>query len=159
MKIDHIHLGHLRNDAHFQFHTEFRDLVTKQGAETLKIKPQFDAYIAIYGREDEALKKITKSALTEKIHEADIARDEIFLGMIDVNKGMCRHFTPEVQEAAKRLKILFDTYGNVANKPLNEETSAIYNLLQELEGKYATDVTAAGLTTWAAELKKPQSGI
>jgi len=27
LKIDKMHLNHLRNDAHFQFHTEFRDLV------------------------------------------------------------------------------------------------------------------------------------
>jgi len=43
MKIDNIHLSHLRNDAHFQFHTEFKDLVIKCGAAALKIKPQFDA--------------------------------------------------------------------------------------------------------------------
>ncbi|GBU24239.1 hypothetical protein R83H12_00867 [Fibrobacteria bacterium R8-3-H12] len=75
----------LRNDAHFQFHTEFKDLATAHNPETLKI--------------------------------------------------------------------VFDTYGNVANKPLNEETSAIYNILQELQGKYAADMDAVGITQWATELQ------
>jgi hypothetical protein len=153
MKISKIHLNNLRNDAHFQFHTEFRDLVAKHGAEVLKVKPQFDAYLPLYDRVDEALKKIVKSALTAQIHEADKARDEIYTGMAETCAAALKHFNPQIREAAARLKILFDTYGNVASKPLNEETSAIYNILQELQGKYAEDVTAVGIAQWVAELK------
>jgi len=40
MKISSIHLNNMRNDAHFQFHTEFRDLVVQHNPETLKISPQ-----------------------------------------------------------------------------------------------------------------------
>jgi len=50
MKIEKINLLHLRNDAQFQFHTEFRDLVAKQGAAALKIKSQFDDYLPLYDR-------------------------------------------------------------------------------------------------------------
>jgi hypothetical protein len=48
---------------------------------------------------------------------------------------------------------VFDTYGNVASKPLNEETSAIYNILQELRGKYAADVATVGIGQWVSELE------
>ena len=41
MKINKIYPYKLRNDAHFQFYTEFRNLVQKSGAENLKIVPQF----------------------------------------------------------------------------------------------------------------------
>jgi hypothetical protein len=122
-------------------------------AETLKIKPQFDGYLPLYNREDEALKKIVKSEFTAKIHEADKARDDIYLGMAETVTATLRHFNPNVRQAAERLKILFDTYGNVVNKPLNEETSAIYNILQELKGKYTADVASVGLTQWVAELE------
>jgi hypothetical protein len=40
MKIGKFNLLHLRNDAHFQFHTEFSDLVKKHNPETLKVKLQ-----------------------------------------------------------------------------------------------------------------------
>jgi len=36
MKISKIHTIHLRNDEHFQFHTEFRDLATKGWAAELQ---------------------------------------------------------------------------------------------------------------------------
>jgi len=153
MKIEKFSLLHLRNDAHFQFHTEFRDLAIALGAEVLKIKPQFDAYLLLYDKVDEALKKIAKSAFTARIHDADAARDDTFIGLADVCRGMCRHFTPSVREAALRIQVVLDTYGNVAGKPLNEETAAIYNIEQELREKYASDLAATGIEQWVAELK------
>jgi hypothetical protein len=113
MKISSIHLNNMRNDAHFQFHTEFKDLVVQQNPLTLKVKPQFDGYLPLYNRVDDALKKIVKSEFTAKIHEADKARDEIYLGIVETNTAALRHFNPNVRQAAERLKILFDTYGNV----------------------------------------------
>jgi hypothetical protein len=153
MKINKINSNNLRNDEHFQFHTEFRDLTTKETPQKLKIQGQFEAYLPLYGRVDEALKKINKSSLTAQLQEADKARDEIFLGMAETAKAALKHFNPAVREAASRLKVVFDTYGNVAVKPLNEQTSAVYNLLQELHGKYAQDVETVGIAQWAAELQ------
>ena len=49
MKINQIGLNRLRNDTHFQFHTEFKDLAGK-----------YDAYLPIYDRVDLALKKMKK---------------------------------------------------------------------------------------------------
>jgi len=153
MKISKIDINHLRNDAHFQFHTEFRDLVTEHGSAALKVKPLFDNYLLLYEREDEALKKIVKSELTAKMHEADRARDDIFKSMREINSAYLRHFNPLVRDAATRLKIVFDTYGKVADKPLNDETSAVYNILQELKGNRAADVTAVCIADWVAELE------
>jgi hypothetical protein len=153
MKIIKIHTIHLRNDEHFQFHTEFKDLAAKETPQKLKIQQQFAAYLPLYERVDEAFKRISKSSITAQLQEADKARDDIFLGMADTAKAALKHFSPEVRAAAERLKVLFDTYGNIAIKPLNEQTSATYNILQELQGKYAQDAEAVGITQWAAELQ------
>ena len=154
MKINQISLNRLRNDANFQFHTEFKELAEKQTPEALKIKPLFDVYLPLYEKVDLALKKIVKSSITAQIQEADKARDNIWQGLVETNSTALRHFSEEVREAAKRLKIVFDTYGNIARKSLSEQTSATYNILQDLEsGKYAPDVARAGLGQWVAELK------
>ena len=153
MKINQIRLSRLRNDTHFQFHTEFKDLAQKHNPQALKIKPQYDAYLPLYDKVDLALKKINKSAITEKIQNADKARDEIWLDLVETSTAALRHFDPEVREAAKQLKIVLDTYGNIAKKPLNDQTSATYNFVQDLEGKYAPEVAKVGLGPWLAELK------
>jgi hypothetical protein len=155
MKIDSIKLKSLRNDGHFQFITEFRDLVCEQTAEALKIKPQFDAFLTLYAREDEALRKVPASALTPKIREADAARDETLTGMCETNKGTCKHWIPATRDAARRVQVALNAYKHIANKPINEQTSAVYNLAQELNsGKYAADTQTAGLTGWVNELQR-----
>ena len=80
-------------------------------------------------------------------------------GMNKMNAAALKHFDPEVQEAAKRLKIVFDTYGNIAKKPLNEQTAAVYNVLQDLQGKFAADVTTVGIERWVAELQARNSAF
>ena len=152
MNIKGIHTNHMRNDEHFQFNFEFSGLVNRIGAVALKIKPQFDVYTPLYQDEDTALKKIMKSAITAEIHEADKQRDIIFSGMVDTLNAALKHFNVQKQNAAKRLKIVFDTYGNLAKKPLNEQTSGIINMLQDLNGAYKTDSQTAGIAEWAAEL-------
>jgi len=153
VKISKIYPYRLRNDSHFQFFTEFRDLVQKEGAANLKIEAQFQSWLSLYDKEDIALKKITKSAITDQLQEADKARDDIYISMVEMNAAALRHFNENARNAATRLKIVFDTYGNVAKKPLNEQTSAVYNILQELKGKYASDVALVGLGSWVSELE------
>ena len=154
MKIDNLKTSHLRNDAHFQFYTDFRTIVERIGAPQLKIETQYAAFLVLYDDEDVALKKIMKSAITAEINDADSYRDEIFSGMVEANKSALKHYDNNVREAAKRLKIVFDTYGNISRKPLDEETSAIYNILQDLKGKYAADAETVGLNGWIAELEQ-----
>jgi hypothetical protein len=153
MKITTIYMAHLRNYEHFQYHTEFKDLLTQHGAEALKIQPQFEAYLALYDKEDEGIKKINKSALTAEIHDADRARDAVWAIIIKINDVVRKHFEPEMQAAAKRLKILFDTYGHVAQLPLNEQTAALYNILQDLQGQYAADTDTVRIKPWVEELE------
>jgi hypothetical protein len=153
MKISKVYAKGLRNDEHFQFHMEIKDLIARYGAEALKITEQFAAYLQSYEKLDEGIKKIVKSAFTAEIQDADRTRDAIWNALIHMNAAALRHFDPEAREAAKRLKIVFDTYGNVARKPLYEQTAALYNILQDLQGKYAADVTAARLKLWVDDLQ------
>ena len=44
MKINQIRLSRLRNDTHFQFHTEFKDLAQKHNPAAMKIASQYGAY-------------------------------------------------------------------------------------------------------------------
>lgn len=159
MKIAKINANNLRNDGHFQFYTEFRTLVERCGADKLKIASQYESFVTQYNDEDVVLKRINKSAYTAEIHEADKYRDEIWRGMADANKSAMNHYSQEVRLAAGRLKIVFDTYGNVARKPLDEETSAIYNILQDLRGKYADDAATVGINGWMDELENANGNL
>ena len=160
MKIEEIHFSRMRNDEHFQFMTEFKNAVAKYGGATgLRIQFYYNSFLNLYAQEDEAFKKIVKSAITEEIQTADQYRDRIFRGTADTVKTALNHFSEDVLAAAKRLKVLFDTYGNLAQKPLNEETSAIYNLIQDLNGQYRADVSKINLAEWVNELQNANKKV
>ena len=153
MKILRINFGRLRNEEHFQLHTEFKAEVERVGAQPLNVADAFNTYLPLYHNEEEALLLVRRSATTEQISEADAERDGIFRGIVDAIKSGQNHYNADKRAAALRLKVLVDSYGNVARKPFNEETAAIGKLMLEVQGDYAADVTALGLTDWFVELQ------
>lgn len=154
MKITKLDLNQLRNGEHFQFHTEFKELVQQFTAETLNIKTDFDQYLKLYAHEDEVLEKIRKSATTQQINEADSIRDMTYRGLVDVISAAQKHFNAEVRESARKVQILIDTFGNISRLPYNEETAKIYNLVQEMKNQYSSDITLLKLEDWVQELDK-----
>ena len=153
MEIKFIRLMDLRNNENFQFHTEAKLLIETFGAPALRIEPIFvQEYIPAYNRLDDSLKQITKSSFTEQRHTADVTRDGTTKITGSIVNASQNSFDPEIIAAARRLKILFNTYGNVAKLPLNEETSAIYNLVKDVREKYAADAALIGLTPWIDKL-------
>ena len=153
MKIKKLHFNQLRNNEHFQCQTEFKALLEGHTPMLIRLMPFFtDNYIPAYNAEDEALIKIVKNTHSDKRGDADRGRDQTFRGSADTVLAGLNHFDPDVQEAARRLKIVFDQFGNVAQLPLNEETSAIYNLVQEVTEKHATDAAKLGLMPWMSKL-------
>ena len=153
MKIKRLHFEHLRNNEHFQCQSEFKSLLEVSDPGKMKIGPLFyDTYIPLYNAEDEALIKIIKNTFSDQRSDADRLRDQTFRGSVDTINAGQNHFDPEVKEAARKLKIVFDRFGNVAQLPLNEETSAVYNLVQEVMENHVSDADKLGLKPWMNKL-------
>lgn len=154
MKILSFAVSRLRNAEHFQFMTEFKELVERFGVSVLKIAKLFTVFLQLFEKEDECQIVVQKSAYTEKIIKADQLRDGTFRGLCDAVNSALNHFDADKAEAARQLKIVLRAYGNLAQKSSDEETSGIYNLIQDLEDKYAGEVDLVGIADWVAELKK-----
>ena len=152
-----IRSSHLINPLHMEFTTDRVNLFQKYGPDVLKIRPQFDDFQRWAGREDISYKWLTKSFSTEQKMTADGARIETLIGFRKGVEFSLRSFDTAVVDAAKRVKILFNTY----NKPVpmrrmsyDAKTAAITNLLQELNGAYAPYITLMGLGNWLTKLEE-----
>ena len=153
MKILTVKLKNLRNEEHFQFQTEFKGLVEKYTPEILDILAAWTGYLPLYANEAEALDVIRKSSLTENIADADHYRDSLYSGLRDTVKGAANHFNAVIKEAAARVQVALDHYGNINTKPYDEQTAAINNLVDELKTTYAADVAALNIGDWVVELQ------
>ncbi|MDR2883415.1 MAG: DUF6261 family protein [Alistipes sp.] len=154
MKIIRLHLPTLRNDEFFQFMTRVHDLVRAATPGALRVEALWARFVPLFADLDEALKKISKSARTAEIAAADHTRDTVFRGLANAVKSARDHYNPAVHAAAVRVGIVFDTYGNVAKKADDEETSAIHNLLVELTVKHIADCETLAITGWIGELDR-----
>lgn len=152
MKTTKTDFQNYRNEEHFFFHTEVKDLITQLNPATLKIQTLFNVYQNLWTKLDEALEKIVKSSITKDIEEQDLQRDNLFRGLCGYNKAMTNHFKSEFVKAAQRIQIVIDKYGNLGKKPMFDETASIYNFLQELTDNYAADIQLIGLKDWVVEL-------
>jgi hypothetical protein len=142
----------LRNEEWFQFYTEFKTLVEQYTPAALNIDELFAVFLVLYSNSDEALEIIRKNAATGQLAEADTTRDIDFRGFAEAVKSALHHFDAAKREAARRLQITFDHYGNLARKPYDEETASIYNFVQEMNGKHASDIAVLGLNDWVIQL-------
>jgi hypothetical protein len=157
MKIKNIDITHLSQALHLQFVTETKSLIEKFDPSALKIVPQYEVFRTSVEKEDLCYKIIRKSDLSEAKEDADQARDALILGVNEAVRTALRHFDSSVTDAAKRLKIVLDTYNApkpLVDLPYDAETVSVFNLLQEFEGKYAADIQTAGLKEWIAELRE-----
>ena len=152
--IDKIKFANLRNEEWFQFHTEFKNLLAGQPLEKMGIEDQYPKFLSLYNAADIVIEQILKSAFTVQITQADELRDTTFRGFRAVVKGMMNHFNPEKKQSAYNLMLVFNQYGNLPMMSYSEETGAIGNFLQEMNGKYIQDVKILGLEEWIAELQK-----
>ena len=153
MDIKKVHLVSLRNAEHLQFQNDFKAEVEKKTPTALGIDTQFANYLLKYKEEDEALVYIRKSSQTDLLNEADSYRDRIFRGLCDTGRAALNHFKPEKAEAARKVNIVFDTYGNITVEAYDEETAKINSLIKELRDNHANDLDLLALNEWVDELE------
>lgn len=154
MKIANLNLNIQRNAAHYQFQTDFNSIIIKYTPQALGIVDDYAAYTPLLKDEGVALVAITRSATTDEIDAADKDRDSTFRGVADKVKNDLNHFNPEVREAARRVKVIFDAYGNLAPEPDDEESGLLTSLIADLRTKAATDIVLLTMIDWIAELER-----
>ncbi len=153
MKILNVKSEKLRNEEHFQFQTEFNDLIIRFTAVLLGIEAAYAVYLLLYANEAEALDVIRKSAVTNEIADADHQRDNTYRGLCDTVKGAGKHFLPAKREAAGRIQVALDHFGNINTKPYDEQTASINTLVIDLNTDYAADIATLNLAEWITELQ------
>ncbi|MDR2810019.1 MAG: DUF6261 family protein [Tannerellaceae bacterium] len=153
MRIAKLNLSHLRTEEWFNLYADLLEQVPIYGADKLGIADLIALLIDLHNRADKVLIVLRKSVHTAEMEKADKERDAFFRGLLDVVKTSRRLPATADKEAAERLYVLLSGYRKfVLNSGYSEESSALYNLLQDLHEKYAADITLLGLGKWVNNL-------
>jgi hypothetical protein len=156
MKLVNIHKNHLTNALHLQFILEVIKLIRKFNSILLKIPALFENLSACAEKEERCYKISNKSDLSELKMEIDHIRDTLFLGIKKSVKLALVHFDEKIQEAARKLKIIYDKYNkpiSLVDQPYDAETVGINNFIKELETDYPNEIDIVGLRPWIDKLR------
>ena len=146
VKIIRIILRNLRNEEHFRFMTIVKAFLELKTPEEMGLTRELvNDFESKHNDEDIALEQLVKSGYTNKIKNADAERDDIFKYLKNTVKTFLKHFDAAKREAAESLTILFNKYGDVASKDYDNETAAVYNIIQDLYDKYSAEVALLGI--------------
>lgn len=137
----------LQNSEHFAFFTDVLKLLNE--ANLAPLKNLKDKIAVDLQKEDDAQKQIRKSGHTVQIDELDTHRDEIFRGLVLRLQSEQLSEIASRREAANRLMIVVDTYGNLTKFNLQKETAEIGNLVQDLRSaNYQPSMAEISVEDW-----------
>ncbi|MDR0605752.1 MAG: DUF6261 family protein [Bacteroidales bacterium] len=154
-KINSARKYQMPHGLHLKFMIAVLVVLLKYEISKVKMKELIDKFSACVDKEDLCYKNVRKSDLSTQKAEKDHERDDMVIGVKNVMKTALFHYDPRVREAARRLKIVFDTFNRpmpIVNQPYEVETVTIKNFIHELETKYAEDIKIIGLVEWLTEL-------
>lgn len=153
-KLIAILFGFLPNAAHFNFCTRVKDVLATAGT-TVKtalgaLLTDFNGW---YDKEFALMEWVRKSVLTEKIAEADVRLDRALVALKAQVHALEYSLTTTIAEAAHRLSIMLNSYGNVYRKPYDEQMGDVLAIIAQMfNPSYAADVTTLGVGPLCAEL-------
>ena len=153
MKTDRLPTQKLHNEEWFELQSECKEGIELFDPEEIGIKYLYDGYAPLTVKADKALKVLQKSSYTHEMEETDKKRGEVCVGFFGTVRSAAKQLDPNKQKAALHLYNLVEGYRNsIVNGTYTEETAAIYNMLQDLRGPYAADITLLGFANWVDDI-------
>jgi len=153
-KILKLVLYKLRNGEYFQLMTDFKQLLDTLTPAAIHSEAEFATFNTALVKLDDELRVDQGSVLTEELLKLDTDRDNTWRAIdMRINATLLCTIAQEM-EAAKRLRRLFDLYGDVRRLTYNEETAGLTNLIGDLTNTENADfVTTCGLGIWVNHLR------
>ncbi|MDO5105486.1 DUF6261 family protein [Capnocytophaga sp.] len=154
MEINELTLRTITNGAHFVFHSEVLNFVETDTFVSEKVQKRLEPYKTAVAKEKEAMNQSKKSFKTDDIRTADSERDKLYMGFKTAVAAFGSVPDENVKASQKRLSQLIKDYGIKTTMKLDEQTGLLVKFIEELETKYASDVSVLGLNKIVSPLKQ-----
>jgi hypothetical protein len=156
--IHYFYVRDIRNNLHYEFFSSVLNVLQTMGVPAPYLVALIGRLAELLADEDNALDIVRRYEATETIQENDHGRDATFNGMHEIVRVQLRHFDPDKRAAAQRLEAVFKDFSRTPHLPLPEESTAIQNFLQRLDG-LTDDILALGLNEWVDKLREQNDNV
>lgn len=152
-KIDHISVQRLTNGAHYNFVKTTLERIEECEATASRLSADIAVLKAAFSSEEATLRTMRKSELTKEIVQGDAMRDSSYSGYKGAVRRMLLLPEGDLQEAAGRLWEHIKSFRIVTTDQRDKQTGLMTSFIGDLEGKYAADVAALGLSLFVEVMK------
>jgi hypothetical protein len=151
--ITRLNFQHLKNELHAELHGTVAGLLAQFSPDALGVGQEYEIYRPLCDEEICLFDTMKKDGYTDEIEEQNNRREAVLRGFISAVKSAEIHFNKNKREAAERVLLVLDSYGNITDKSPDQETADIEALLDELYyDDYDTIRTEIDLNDWLAQL-------
>jgi hypothetical protein len=152
MLIKNIHLNALQNEEHAGYHTYVSEYITEDDNANSKVQVQLSGYKLKLGIEKSVLDLIQKNSYTQRVNDADDARDKPIRGFFGVVAGMLHHFNPAVAQAAYNVNLINENFSNITRLSDDKQTQAFDRYIAAIDAASA-NIAMLALMDWVTEMK------
>ena len=157
MNIRRIKFKQLRNEAHYEILVVVNSLLSKFPAVKALISVFYTLFTQLLEQEKQLVDATKKSPLTGKLAEADKRIDRDITAIRDAIRSAMNHFNASIADAAKQLNIRLKDFGNIRDKPYEEESAAVQVLVSDLQTTFSSQVQTVGIQQWITELSEAET--
>lgn len=154
-----INIQRMNNGAHFTFVSNILARAEADTAVKGKASELVSNFKVAVAAEDEALKILQKSLLTDDIAKADNDRDALYAGYKKAVEAFLAMPIADMAQAAKVLAQHIKDYKINTAGQLDKETGLLVNFITDLEDKYSAQVAKLGLTAFVTNLKEANERV
>ncbi|WP_165155797.1 DUF6261 family protein [Parabacteroides sp. ZJ-118] len=151
--IENIGLSQLPNGAHFNYMQATIERTEADSVAKAKVPNELPALKSAFAAEDECLNVSRKDPLSDRIGEADTRRDSYYTGYKNAVKGFLHLPEGDMLATARTLWQHIADYKIDTKDQLDKETGMLTNFIDDLQGKFASQVAALGLKPFVDNLK------
>lgn len=124
-----------------------------------KLGPQLTAWKEANIQFDNYLKQSQKSLMTQDIKELDKQQDDDLKALKGMAKALLNIPDATLKESARRVNLCIDTYKIESDWELIREMSFVKQMLDDLQTRYAADITALGMGLFVDKLRSTNDDL
>ncbi|MDR0534192.1 MAG: DUF6261 family protein [Verrucomicrobiales bacterium] len=139
-------LQDLRNQEHYQYGLEFRQLaLSVWPGDNPPLGTYWHSFTAALAEEEAALERIHKSELTDPLTDLHRKREHLYRGFDHTVNAALNGIEPAKIPHAQHLRAILDNYRNPNALPYQQQSGTLNNLIQDLKTRAAAACDSLGL--------------